>query len=461
MTIAIIGNGIIGMMSAYALSKRAPRQKIKLVGRLDRPGSASLAAAAMFNSFCEVESGSLLNPIERERFLFNKSATTAWPALLEEIRRKSGQPLHFGFGTFVLNNTATDSLEDDNFNAICAALREFNEPHSEIAPRDIKNYRPSATSRATRAVFINNEGWVNPRQFIDALQTIFQQNPNIELVNQNCHTLEASGGKVRSLKLEDGTTLDADLMLICNGAHFSKLMDASALGLPIQRIFYGVGATVLLECGADATENCIRTPNRGLACGIYSAPQTNTEIVIGASNFICPQPEAEVRVTSIYTLLKAAMEQINENYYRSRLMRVNVGWRPTSSDTLPLIGPTSLSNLFVATGTKRDGFHCSPVIAQYIADVMLDGKSQMNMNLYRPERPLTRLYTREEAIHKYVRHTINSLYQHDFVPSKNRLRDDLEQHYRREFEQLHDQVGAIDWGIPIEMKDMYRYGHIQ
>jgi hypothetical protein len=154
------------------------------------------------------------------------------------------------------------------------------------------------------------------------------------------------------------------------------------------------------------------------------------------------------------------MEQLNSEYYRCGLKQVNVGWRPTSEDTLPLLGETSIKNLFVATGTKRDGLHCSPVISSALAALMAGKSPNFDLNLFAPERKAIRIYTREEAINTAVRHTINAAYQHDFVPAKNRMIEHLEKYYRDDLIQLHESVGAVDWGIPPEMIDMYRYGHI-
>ena len=56
---------------------------------------------------------------------------------------------------------------------------------------------------------------------------------------------------------------------------------------------------------------------------------------------------------------------------------------------------------------------------------------------------------------------MNANYQHDFVPAKNRMVEQMEDMYRNEIERLHDKVGADDWGIPPEMIDMYRYNHIK
>ncbi len=66
--------------------------------------------------------------------------------------------------------------------------------------------------------------------------------------------------------------------------------------------------------------------------------------------------------------------------------------------------------------------------------------------------------TRQQAIDKAVRHTLSAAYQHDFRPSKGRMGEQVGQMIRQDLERVHDQAGAIDWGIPPEMLDMYRYG---
>ena len=158
------------------------------------------------------------------------------------------------------------------------------------------------------------------------------------------------------------------------------------------------------------------------------------------------------------------MEQINIDYYKADFVKVNVGWRPTTSDTLPMIGATGIANLLVATGTKRDGLHCSPVIANYLSDLILTGRSALELKfdakLFAPDRKPHKIYSRAEAVETLASHMLNAAYQHDFVPAKNNMAADLLAHYRKVAEDLHDSVGAKDWGIPPELKDMFRYGHL-
>jgi glycine oxidase len=461
MKIVIVGNGIIGLMIAYRLVNQDRNLSIEIVGPEAHPGCASLAAAAMFNSFCEIDSGTLENPIEEKKFLFNKESNRYWPSLLKEIETQSNSKLEYGFGTFLINNTVSDKLEDENFDAILYALQKFNEPFERISPADIPHYKPGSSQRAGRAILIEREGWVNPILLIASLKVALHNTGRVKFTNGFCESVKKRNEVVAHVKLHSGQEISGDRFILCPGANFSTIIDRSDLGIDLLRIFYGVGCSILLNTGTNTISNCIRTPNRGLACGVYSAPQDNTHTLIGASNFISPVPVNNVRVTSVYTLLKSAIEQINSDYYRAELVKVNVGWRPTSADTLPLIGQTSISNLIVVTGTKRDGLHCSPVISEYVSDLLLKGKSSLDLSLFNPERKKVKVYSREEAIRIAVRHTINAAYQHDFVPAKNRMVEHLEKFYYDDYSKLHDAVGAHDWGIPPEMMDMYRYNHVQ
>jgi glycine/D-amino acid oxidase-like deaminating enzyme len=459
MNVIIVGNGILGLMTAYRLVGRHPSLRLTVVGPSDHKGCASLAAAAMFNSFCEVDPGTLDNRYEREKFLFNKASTPHWPSLLRQIEEASRTPLPSGFGTFLINNHATDALEDRAFDAVIGALECFEEPYEKVKPADIPNYKPAARHRAARGIFIPREGWVNPVRLLGALRQILADSGRVEFIDGRCRSLERIGQSVAHLDLEDGARLTGDVFLLAPGATFSSIIAQSNLSLDMPRIFYGVGCSLLLKTGKATLKNCVRTPNRGLACGVYAAPQDDTHTLVGASNFISPEPEEHPRLTSVHTLLQAAMEQINSDYYKSQLVRVNTGWRPTSEDTLPLLGSTSVRNLLVASGTKRDGLHCAPVISNYLADLILTGHSEMDLSLFRPERKPVRLYTRQEAIDTAACHMLNAAYQHGFTPALDNMAEELLRYFRSDLERLHDAVGAFDWGIPPEMINMYKYGH--
>ena len=147
--VVIVGNGVLGLMTAYRLLKRERSVKITLIGSEARVGCASLAAAAMFNSFAEIDAGTLNNTIEKQKFEFNHLSTAPWKPLLEELRAQSTTPLNFGFGTFVINNHSSDTLEDENFAAIIAALKVYKEAHELVHYRFRQSRRLSPRNGLT------------------------------------------------------------------------------------------------------------------------------------------------------------------------------------------------------------------------------------------------------------------------------------------------------------------------
>jgi len=464
----ILGNGILAAAIAFRLTKRlAAKDRIIIIGRRSRLGSATLAAAAMLNSFAEIEVGSLESELDRYRFELSRSAARIWPRFEEEMVQ-AGATLPPGggleLGTYVINNTAADDLDDDNFDAMVDALTKYGEPFEHVAPREIPNYLPQQRHRASRAVYIPGEGWMNPRLVMERLDAVLARHPQVSLVDDTARRLVRQGQKIGAVNTEGGQSIAGDSFVLATGATASDVLRESSLGINVQRVFYGVGVSVEIKSPDFPHKKCVRTPNRGLACGLYSVPYftggaPTDHILVGASNFISPTPHAYGRLSSVDTLLRGAIEQLNANFYRADLVRVNVGWRPTSLDTYPLLGRSSIENLIIATGTKRDGFHLAPLISEKIIAMLFSEPLDQDFARFAPERAPIRSLSRAEAIDKAVRHLINASYQHGFTPPRSRMPDQIVQMHREDLERLHDKVGAHDWGIPPEMLDMYRYGH--
>lgn len=388
MRVIVVGNGILALTTAYRLIKRNPSASIVLVGPQDRRGCASLAAAAMLNSFGEIESRTLRNPVEQRKFLFNKQAAGYWPDFLRQLEAESGARLHHGFGTFLINRKGMDTFEDENFDAVVSALDEFREPYESVRPDEIPGYEPASAARATRAIHLPREGWVNPVHLMHALETVLVESGCVEFVDDRCRGLERDSDGISRVLTERDVDVSGEVYFLAPGATFSKLIAQSDLGLEMPRVDYGIGCSLLLRCDERTLSHCIRTPHRRGATGVYAVPHDAAHILVGATSVVSTEPQDYPQFASVQTLLQAASEQIDRRLGRSRLVKINVGWRPTPQDSLPLLGPTSISNLFVATGTNRDGLHCSPLISECLADLISSGSCTADISLFRPERAL-------------------------------------------------------------------------
>lgn len=482
MTTVIIGNGILALTTALRLAITAgATDKIIIVGKKERPGSATLAAAAMLNSFCELDETSLDTDIDIFRFDLSYRATRMWPkfvldhmdiamkrnCLIGECATCQGDKgACFELGTYLISNPSADSLDDTNYNVVLKALKDFMEPHFEIDPRDIPNYKPQQRHRALRAVYIPNEGWLNPKLTIRSIEASVECFDCVELVDATVETIVKDGAEIGHVVLHDGTCISGDKFIVANGAGAGELISRSHLGITIPGIFCSVGVSIQISAPDSPHTKAIRTPNRGLACGLYTVPfytgpdRPLSDIIIGSSSFVSPTPHFEPRVGPIQSLLTGAMEQINSDFYRANVKCVNTGLRPLSADTYPVVGRSSINNLIIATATKRDGFHLAPVISETLAKLVHDEPIDAEWAHFAPERKLIRNLSREKAIDLGVRHMMSGSYQHGFVPSHDRLADRMKNMLKYELETLHDTVGAHEWGIPPELLDMYRYGHI-
>jgi glycine oxidase len=136
-----------------------------------------------------------------------------------------------------------------------------------------------------------------------------------------------------------------------------------------------------------------------------------------------------------------------------------VGHRPTTADTYPLIGATSMKGLYIASGTKREGVHSSPLIAKSIVAEMR-GAPPVYHPYFKPERKLIYDMTREQAVTKTVLHQFSGGYQHGLKLPHAGWEPMLVEAIRKSTEEVYDRLGIHDVGIPPELLNMYRHGHI-
>ena len=204
-----IGNGIISLSTAFRLLKNLSSScEITIVGKSSRIGSATLAAAAMLNSFCEVDEDTFSNKYNRLRFEMSLNATDLWPSFIKEysysIKQKKTQNsnpiIDGGLGTFLINNTSADSYDDANYNLIIKALKKHNQPYKIVDPQEIPGYYPNQKDRTNKAIFIQNEGWINPYSTMESLEKCLRNDGRVNFINENVKTLNHNNNSLNYIK---------------------------------------------------------------------------------------------------------------------------------------------------------------------------------------------------------------------------------------------------------------------
>lgn len=105
---------------------------------------------------------------------------------------------------------------------------------------------------------------------------------------------------------------------------------------------------------------------------VYLVPRANGELVVGATTEELGW-DTTVTAGGVYELLRDAHELV-PGITELPLTETRAGLRPASPDNAPLLGPTALAGLHLATGHHRNGVLLTPVTGDVMAHVLTTGE---------------------------------------------------------------------------------------
>jgi len=466
--IIIVGNGGIGCSIAIDCASKMPNATIALIGNKARKGAASLAAGMMLNLFAELEDGCLNSLFYREKFEMGLQAKARWEEWMNKINNQAQTELTIRQGTYVLNNTAnTFERDDKTFEYIQKILEEYQTDYELGSPKYMKGYYPEELYRSKQVLYIPDEGSIETESLFAAYDKILQNNPRITLIEDNAQSITIKDNGLKVVQAGNYQVC-APKTVICAGAFSQKLIEQ--LPLPtgsIPSLYYGSGTGLhvkvekqLPETVFELPDKVIRTTSRGHSCGVNIVPYDNYRCYVGATSYNLHYEERFSPVSSIYTMLTDLMREFNKKFADAFYQPI-IGQRPVSADTYPLIGKTSIDDLWIVSGTKREGFFLSPFLAASLSNEM-SGKPSLTPTCFLPERSLIFDLSKEEGIEKAVAQHISYLYHFGLVLPRlgDGLLTSIRENYRRKIEKLYDDLGLTQHGISPELLKLYKQKHI-
>jgi glycine oxidase len=105
---------------------------------------------------------------------------------------------------------------------------------------------------------------------------------------------------------------------------------------------------------------------------IYLVPRAAGELVIGAT---VEEKGFDTSVTGggVRGLLEAAIEVV-PGVAELELVESMAGLRPASADNAPVLGPTAVEGLTLATGHFRHGVLLAPITAEVVTALIVEGR---------------------------------------------------------------------------------------
>lgn len=455
--VAILGNGVLGYSTALAITLRRPDLRVAVVGLHSRGAAASTAAGAMLNSFGEISTSTFATPAAKAKFALNHAASLRWSRWMETLAEHTpaGSSLQTATGTYVLLNSRSGGVDEANFAEMRDALVRYDEPHEVVDATDVPGLSCVPDHRPLKALWLPREGAVDSAVLLAALQKAATTQGAVSTVDAEVTRLSVTGDALTHITLSNGAQVWADRFVMATGAYTQRLVDqlGDEVAAAMPAILAGRGAALVVDL-PEPVPAVLRTPTRSGGCGLHAVPRSDGLLYIGATNEVTPTPSNRPIMGAAHMLLDNAFSQLNRHLVGCDIHAWHVGNRPFSLDGYPLIGRSPLANLWMLTGTYRDGLHCSPLLAEHTANLVLDEPGLPEVDpCFDPVRPLIQTFDRNAAITESVRHRISGSYEHNgSLPAFLGDRD-LGQLFSHQFDSLYERL-QTDFGLSPELVSM-------
>jgi len=363
----IIGAGVVGLSIAWRLAQAGCAVSVYDRGKAGQ--GASWAAAGMLAAAVETEPG------EETLLALTLESQRQWPGFARELEAASG--ISVGYrdeGTIVVGLTRDDAEQLRHTYQFQKGLGLDIEWLSGAAARQREPHlRPSIPA----AVLSPRDHQVENRAVARALAAAARMAgarvlehcpvPEIDLVGERVCGVVTAGGRE-----------PADVVVLAAGAWSREIGGIPTAYLPPVRPIKGQMLALSMDPAAPLLRHVIWLP-RG-----YLVPRRDGRLLVGAT---VEERGFDETVTAggLLALIEGAWRAVPA-IEELPVAETWVGFRPGSRDDAPMLGPSGVDGLVIATGHHRNGILLTPVTAQAISRYVLTGRLADSVRPFSPER---------------------------------------------------------------------------
>jgi glycine oxidase len=355
-TVVVIGAGVIGLSIAWRLAQRGAAVTVFDQGAAG--AGASHAAAGMLAICAEAEPG------EEALVMLGRASQALWPGFAREVEEAASQPVDLRTeGTLLVALTADDQARLQHRLAFQQSL---GLPVEWISGAEARRRELHLSPGIAGAVASPEDHQVDNRKLVAALRIAAERAG--ATVREHCPVarMVISGGRATGIALADGTQVAADAVVLAAGAWSRRIEGLPADARPPVRPVKGQTIALRMDPAAPLIEHVVWVP------GAYLVPRRDGRLLVGATveekGF-----DANLTAGGMLALLEAtwrALPAVEE----LPIEEMWVGHRPGSRDDAPILGQGPVEGLVYATGHHRNGILLTPVTADAVARLVLDGE---------------------------------------------------------------------------------------
>ncbi|MFF2653356.1 glycine oxidase ThiO [Streptomyces sp. NPDC058045] len=369
--VLVVGGGVIGLVTAWRAAQRGLRTA---VADPEPGGGAARVAAGMLAAVTELHHG------EQTLLGLNLASAHRYPDFAAELSEVSGQDLGYRrCGTLAVALDADDR----------AHLRELHTLQTRsgldsewLSGRECRRLEPMLAPGVRGGLRVDGDHQIDPRRLASALVTACER-AGVALHRQWVERLRTAGDRATGAVLGDGTELAAGRTVLAGGSLSGKLAGVPPEVLPPVRPVKGQVLRLRVPAGyGPFLSRTVRAVVRGGQ--VYLVPRLNGELVLGATTEELGW-DTTVTAGGVYELLRDAHELI-PGITELPLAETRAGLRPGSPDNAPLLGPTGLDGLLLATGHHRNGVLLTPITGDILAHALTEGELPAEARPFTPRR---------------------------------------------------------------------------
>ncbi|WP_326752205.1 glycine oxidase ThiO [Streptomyces hirsutus] len=380
--VLVVGGGIIGLVTAWRAAQRGLATTV-----LDpEPGSgAARVAAGMLAAVTELHYG------EQTLLGLNLASARRYPDFAAELTEATGHDLGYRrCGTLAV---ALDADDRAHLRELHVLQQQSGLDAQWLSGRECRRLEPMLAPGVRGGLRVDGDHQIDPRRLAAALVTACER-AGVVLHRAWAERLTVAGERATGVVTADGTALDAGQVVLAGGSLSGRLAGIPAEVLPPVRPVKGqVVRLAMPDRFGPFLSRTVRAVVRG--SHVYLVPRENGELVIGATS---EEQGWDTTVTAggVYELLRDAHELV-PGITELPLTETRAGLRPGSPDNAPLLGPSALAGLVLATGHHRNGVLLTPVTGDVLAEVLTTGELPSEARPFTPRRFTAAALTEQSA----------------------------------------------------------------
>ncbi|MET8945627.1 glycine oxidase ThiO [Streptomyces sp. NPDC004542] len=374
--VLVIGGGIIGLVTAW---RAAQRGLTTAVADPDPGGGAARVAAGMLAAVTELHHG------EQILLGLNLASARRYPEFAAELTDLTGLDLGYRpCGTLAVALDADDRAHLRELHA----LQQRSGLESEwLSGRECRRLEPLLAPGVRGGLRVDGDHQIDPRRLAAALLAACER-AGVVFHRVRAERFDVAGDRAAGVTASDGGALRAGQVVLAAGSLSGRLAGLPEDLLPPVRPVKGQVVRLAVPGRyAPFLNRTVRAVVRG--SHVYLVPRENGELVVGATSEELGW-DTTVTAGGVYQLLRDAHELV-PGITELPLTETRAGLRPGSPDNAPLLGPTGLDGLLLATGHYRNGVLLTPVTGDALAHALTTGELPEEARPFTPKRFSTAL----------------------------------------------------------------------